>query len=272
MTSTAATSEPITGTATLTATATATATRRPTRTPTPAPAYLPMGLKDPRCVPQLRNLDVMFVLDGSNYMEQYRRDKPAWDTAREMVHWTLDAMDWTPDGQGRQDQAGLVVYRHQRSIQAHEMLNLSPNKGEVERFLDGIEFGNPRDQSRLDIGMLTAAGMVLDSRHKPGSLPVLIILSEMQTKGVPNSAEGCDPEADDYCSMLRWASDIKASGVTIAIFATGWTNRSPELKPMASDLSMAYELPTREQIAALHRRLSTVVECDPLQFWPYNRP
>jgi hypothetical protein len=268
--------------ATLTALApspSATPTRTPKPTPLatvqPRPAYLPTLLRDPGCKPTVGNMDVVFVLDGSKYMHVGSTHGTSWDTGLWMIRTMLGLMDWTPDAKGGQDQAGVVVYRHSRTVNPAEQLALTPNGKAVSDFLDKLQFGTPAETNRPDLALLWAADMVGDYHHKPDNIRVIVFISEMQAKNVPwENVPGCeDPKGmKENCTVLKRAEDVKNGGNAIALFATSYGNRGYELKAMASDPALALLLPEQPQIAAAYQLLlqPTVKPCPPETYWPYR--
>jgi hypothetical protein len=260
-------------TVTATSTATVTATTTPTEsTPTivptsaPKPVFLPLALRE-HCTPPAGNIDVVFVLDGSSYMRKLRRGLPAWETGLDMIRSALAAMDFDPAGAG-QDQAGFVVVRHQ--VEIRETLELSTNRDTVLAELASLEYGSPSDTNRLDVGLVTAVS-ILERSRMSANRKVIVFVSELQPKNVPYRNEpGCE-EADENCTMLKRASEVKARGITLVIFATGDDNRGPELLAMATLPQLALVLPSNEQIHAIIQGARPMVPCDPGQFWP-RRP
>jgi hypothetical protein len=212
------------------------------------------------------NIDVLFVLDGSSYMRKIRRSKPAWDTAQDMIRTMLSAMDFDPAG-GGQDQAGVVVIRHQAQIR--ESLPLASNRDTVTAFLADLEYGSPSDTARMDAALGEAVGL-LDQSRMSANRKVIVFVSELQPKNVPYRNEpGCEEE-DENCTMLKRANEVKARGILFVVFATGGDNRGPELMAMASSLELALLLPTDEQIRAVSEFIRPRGTCPPNQFWPYR--
>lgn len=255
-------------------TATATSTPMPTPRPTtpPRPAYLPISIKDPPCTPSEEHLDVVFVVDGSSYMKNVRRGKPAFESALEMVRWSLEAMDFTANQRGQVDQAGVVVFRH--NLRGDEILELTSNRNAGFTFLDELVYGRPADKTAMTEALDRARAMLNGGRHRPANKRVVVFLSELQAKNVPYEHL---PECKDLdggneeCAVLKKASELKAGGIVIAVFATSMVGRGEELLAMASNDSLQHVLPTRATIAQVIKSLEPATPCPPENFWP-RRP
>jgi len=262
----------VSATATMTATAAATSTPTlsptPRATPTPGPVYLPLSVREPSCTPVETYVDVLFVMDGSSYMANFRGGKPAWDQGLDMVRAFLEAMDFTPDPAGKHDQAGMLVFRHRPDVLPAETLQLTGSLADARAFVDRLEYGDARDTARMDTAVLQAADMLRGSRHRPTNRQLLVFISELQPKNVPYRREpGCE-NLDENCTMLKRAEEVKAMGITFVVLATGQTARADELNFMASDPSLVLILPTAEPLRDLYARLAPRRTCP--QFWPYR--
>ncbi len=267
-TTTPSATPPLTGTAPMTDTPTPTEeAATPTTAPTmpPKPAFLPLALRE-RCDPPRGNVDVVFVIDGSSYMQSVRRGMTAWESALAMVRTMVAVMDFSADRQGNQDHAGVVVFRHQAQIR--EVLPLSRSAGDLTTFIDALEYGEPDDGTRMDIAVRLAADM-LDGTADRVNRPVIVFLSEMQAKNVPYKNEpGCGEDSDEHCTMMNRAREAKERGIVFVIFATGIGARGEELLAMASDPVVARVMPSEAEIGAIYGAVLPFAPCTRDQFWP----
>lgn len=257
-----------------------TITPSPSRTPVPTPrptvpprpAYLPIGVRDPPYVVDVGYLDIMVALDGSYYMRAVHgpNRETAWNLAINMIRAMIGMLDMEPDAERRQDQIGIVVFR--KPMRPQEELPLTGDRAAVSRFVDGLSWlvdGNrPADQTNMDIGLRRARDLAKGPGHKAANRPVVVMISEMQAKGV--RYEGVDDCEDTECAMLYWAEEVKRSGVAIVLFATSYANRAIELKAMASDPSLALLLPSSGEMQQALDSLRPRFEPPANQFWPYR--
>ncbi len=265
--------------ATLTALA-PTITPSPTTTPVPTPrptvpprpGYFPIAIRDPAYVVDVGYLDVVIALDGSHYMREVHgpRRETAWDLAIATIRAVTGMLDMEADGSGRQDQLGIVVFR--RPMRSQEELPLRSDRAAVLQFVNGLTWlvdgEKPADQTNMDIGLRRARDLAKGPGHKPENRPVVIMVSEMQAKGV--RYEGVDDCTDTECAMLHWADHVKQSGAIIVLFATSYGNRGIELKAMASDPSLALLLPSAEEMRTALDSVRSRSEPPASQFWPYR--
>ncbi len=257
---------------TLTPTPTLTAVPTPRPTLPPRPAHLPIAVRDPAYQVDVGYLDVVIALDGSHYMREVHgpRRETAWDLAIRMVRGMAAMLDMEADGSGRQDQLGIVVFR--RPMRSQEELPLRSGRAAVVRFVDSLTWlvdgERPADQTNMDIGLRRARDLAKGPGHKPENRPVVVMISEMQAKGV--RYEGIDDCTDTECAMLYWAENVKRSGVTVVLFATSYGNRGMELKAMASDPSLALLLPSAEEMRSALDSVRPRSEPPSSQFWPYR--
>jgi CubicO group peptidase (beta-lactamase class C family) len=253
-----------------------TATATPRATAEPKPVYLPVTIKDIACTPVATYLDVAFVLDGSSYMETPRGASQAWEVARGNIRSMLGLMDFTPDARGQADRAAVIVYRNHNAPEPGEQMGLSGDKAAVERFVNGLVLGDPRDTSRIDTGLeYGRAALRQGRRTRPESKPVIVVLSELQAKNVPfGHIPECESRrnGNEECAVLKVADSIKAEGITIAVFATGTANRGGQMLPdMATDrVTLFFERPTTDQIRGVYQRLAPRTECPKKDFWPFT--
>jgi Mg-chelatase subunit ChlD len=268
-TATAAPSETAAATETKPATETATTVPTPRPTTPPQPAYLPVTVKDPPCTPVEEHIDVVFVVDGSAYMRNVRRGKPAFQTALEMVRWSLDAMDFSAGAGGKVDQAGVVVFRHR--LVNEESLDLTSSRASLNGFLGGLEYGSPADRTAMTEALDRARSYLNGRRHLPANKRVVVFISEMQAKRVPyEHIPECAAQENgqEECAVLRKAADLKADGIVVVVFATSTVGRAEEMMHMASGEDLAHVLPARDVVTALIKGLAPVTPCPKEMFWP----
>jgi Mg-chelatase subunit ChlD len=223
--------------ATVTPTPTATATRRP------APLYLPLTLRE-ECVPGQKRIDVALVIDASTSMLEPTAAGPTkLDTARAAVRSFLEQLNVDAG-----DQAAIIVFNAEATV----LQNLTANRAALDRALDRIQTAQ---QTRIHRGIEEAARELTSSRHRPGNVPAMIVLTDGRAN--PDSPE----------MAIEAGQAATAQGITVFTIGLGNEVDFDALERMASKPGYFYRAPKAEDLEDIYREIARVIPCPPEQFW-----
>lgn len=239
---TTASSPPPSATATSTASATATRTLVPP-TVTPAPLHLPLLVVE-SCVPAQRRVDVALVLDASSSMrDPTAAGRTKLAAAVNAARSFLDQLN--PTGG---DQAAVVAFNADATLLAP----LTTDRAALDTALSGI---TTAQFTRIDLGLAVARTELAGPRHRSGSTPVLILLTDGRANPVPVSIAEAEAQA------------AKAAGVVVFTIGLGGDLDAAALVAMASRPSYAYTAVDGEQLAAIYRAIAGTIPCPAGAFW-----
>lgn len=231
----------------------ASATATSTWTPIPRPIYLPVLLHE-TCLPAY--VDVTLVLDLSTSMERPTRAggvtklAAAIDAARRFV----GVLRLAPDAQGRGDRAAIAWFNATAAVEQP----LTADPGALGAALDRLP-PHVAELTRLDLGLQIGADAAL-AGARPGSVPVVVILTDGLPNGVPPAADG-RPET----TVLRVAADAKAAGVRIYTIGLGAPDDLDAglLRAVASSPANYSYAPDAEDLRLVYANLAASLRCIP---------
>jgi hypothetical protein len=247
------TAPPPTDTPSPTATATATPSATPTATPAPRPIYLPLLVTE-EC-PQVY-VDVTLVLDMSTSMRRLTREgRPKHAAAVAAATRFIGLLDLSSDVDGQSDQAAVVGFNRA----AWTEQGLTADNARLVAALGRLE-DRTAELTRLDLAVAQGAEAALGPGHRPGRVPVVILL----TDGLPNQV----PPAEDgrmETTILRAAQQAKDRGVRLHTIGVGAPNDidEPLLVAMASDPRLYAYAPDAEDLVAIYAGLAGTIRCPP---------
>ncbi len=182
---------------------------------------------DGTCLPSRRAADVMLVLDRSGSME----GRPIVDL-RAAAKRFLDRLDPTTD------QAGLVSFADSPIL--NQRLNAWP--GAIRAEIDALM---PAGNTNIADAILTAQAELESARHRPGSQPVIVLMSD----GQPNL--GGDP--------VVAAAAAKAAGSRIFTIGLGSEVDPDLMRSIASAPSDAFIALSSVDLISIYERIAGVI-------------
>jgi hypothetical protein len=245
------------------------ATDAPTDTPTarptvpPRPVFMPLLVRDPACRPDVSYADVVFVEDVSNYMGRIHDGETSSALSNHYMKQMAGLMDLN------HTRIGLVRFTDLIWVEQ----GLTSNRS---LFLKAVDT-TPRhvaDKARMDVGLRTARDMLLSGASTPGNGKVIIFISELQAKSVPwDKVAGCVQKHGEECAVLAAATEVKAQGITIYLWATGNSADGGQMLwgSLATDKSKRFLDPTDADIATTFSQIEVVKPCPPGLSWPYPK-
>ncbi len=219
-------------------TATPTRTPTPTATPTRTPRdlYLPVALRE-RCDPSQVHVDAVLLIDSSTSMAGAKIEA-AKAAARSFIG-LLRLGD---------DQVGIVAFN-----QAATLLSpLVTDAAQAGAALDALTLA---PGTRIDLGLDAAQAELQSARHRAGSVPLVIVVTDGRQEDEPDRA-------------LAVAAAARAAGTTIYAIGLGGDVDRDFLARLAGDPTRTLDAPTPADLAALYAQVAvTVRRCPKEAFW-----
>jgi Mg-chelatase subunit ChlD/sugar lactone lactonase YvrE len=215
-----------------------TATPPPTATPRPTgppePIFIPLALKE-RCVPGYRHADIMLVLDTSISMTG-----APLEAAKQAARLFIGLLDLPGD------QVGVVAFNAEATL----LSRLAVDASHLDQAINAL---TPRPGTRIFLGLEVAAAELASDRHRPTSVPVIVLL----TDGV----------GEDTPRTLRVAAQARADGVMVFAIGLGADVDAQFLEAMAGARARRFIAPGPGDLAGIYRQVAGVVPCPPEAFW-----
>ncbi|MFN2251598.1 MAG: vWA domain-containing protein [Anaerolineae bacterium] len=230
-------------TPTPTLTATPTASPTPTATPRPLPAYLPLALRE-RCVPEVRRVDTVIVLDASSSMlELTSAGRTKLEAARIGAGKFLDGLRLQSG-----DQVGLVTFNSGARVE----LQLTSDRRAIERSLADVAVAQ---QTRLDLGIRAARLELMSVRHRRTSKPVIVILTDGLANPVP---------VDAAIDQAEVAKSIDHVVFTVGVGSDlAWE----ALREIASRPEYFYATSDAENLLGILAAIAETIPCPSSSYW-----
>lgn len=232
-------------------TQTPSATPIPSATPTPSaistaqprPLYLPLALHE-RCIPEIRRVDVVLVIDASTSM-----DEAAPGGGAKLAAAVQAARSFLGQLQlERGDQAAILAF----NADAHLLAPLSGDRSALEAALGDIQTAQ---QTCLVCAVDAAWAELASPRHAPDHAAVLVLLTDGRSN--PRPVE----------EAVARAAAAKAAGVTIFTIGLGAEVEGEALAAMASAPEGYYHAPAADALAGIYAQIAVALPCPPAAFW-----
>ena len=227
----------------------ATPTREPTPTATPvptrlpAPIFLPLALRE-TCVPGQQRVDAALVMDASSSMlELTVTGRPKLAAAVEAARSFLDQLR-LDEG----DQAAIVSFNSDAWLRAP----LTGDRAVLDGALDGVQTAR---FTRIDRGIEVAREELATARHRTGSTPVIVLLTDGKANPVPVEA------------AVEQARLAKEAGAVVFTVGLGDELDAEALAQMASRPEFFYTAPDAEELAEIYRAIAVTIPCPATAFW-----
>lgn len=229
------TDEP-TSTTAPTATPTRTATATVTPTPTPSDLYFPITLAE-RCDPSQVHVDAVLLVDSSTSM-----DGPKIDAAKAAARSFIGLLNLG------NDQVAIVAFNHAATL----MTPLTTDPAAAGAALDAITLASG---TRIDLGLTTAMAELGGSRHRAGSVPLVILVTDGQQEEQPELA-------------IQAADAARQAGAVLFAIGLGGDVDALFLERLAGSADHYLPAPTPADLAALYAQVAvTVRRCPVDAFW-----
>jgi len=193
-------------------------------------------------------VDVVLVLDASTSMlAETGAGRSKLDAARAAARAFLGELRLA-DG----DQAAIIAF----NVDAMALHPLSGDRSSLEAALDRIQV---QEYTRIDRGIEEATRELASTRHRPGNLPAMIVLTDGRSNPV-------SPEVAE-----QRATEAKAAGITLFAIGLGPDVDRATMRRMATTPAHYYETPDAEALTAIYRRIAMRLPC-PASTWWGGRP
>jgi Mg-chelatase subunit ChlD len=243
----------ITATATATATSTATPTLTPeatvvasptvTSTQPPGPVYLP-GLLREACIPELRQVDLMLVIDASTTMlEKTRAGRTKIDAA--IAAAATLAADLDVD----RDRLGLVWFNDASHLEVVPTFDRAA-------FRDALGRIQVRELTRIELGVAAAHSALTGASRRLDARPVIMLITDGRANPGPESL------------ALAAADSAKADDITVFTVGIGERIDAVSLQSMATSPNHYVHAPDGEDLPAAYARVRDALPCPDSAFWP----
>lgn len=235
---------PATATPTVEPTATPVPTATPTRTPTPTATatptprdlYLPVALRE-RCDPSQVHVDAVLLIDSSTSMAGAKIE-----AARAAARSFIDLLRLGDD------QVAIVSFHTTAAL-------LSPLVTDAAAAGAALDALTLAPGTRIDRGLEVAQAELQGPRHRAGSVPLVIVVTDGRQDDEPDRA-------------LAVAEAARAAGTTIYAIGLGGDVDRAFLVRLAGDASRTLDAPTPADLAALYAQVAvTVRRCPKEAFW-----
>jgi hypothetical protein len=226
---------------------TATSSPTPSLTPTRplAPIYLPVGIKDEPCDPEVRAADVALVIDASSTMLELTRAN------RTKLQAAIEAALGLVDSLRPGSQVAIVSF----NVDAYLDQPLTDDRAALDRALSAIR---AQQYTRIDLGIQVAKSELLGPRQRAQN-QAMIVLTDGRNNPVPVEV------------AVQRATEAKLAGITIFTVGLGELVETDALRRMASRPEDYRHAPDGEDLVPLYRRIAFEVPCPPSAFWPRRR-
>jgi uncharacterized protein YegL len=218
-----------------TATQTATITPTPSPTKVPVPIFIPLILKEKKCLDNQR-VDVMLVLDTSNSMVGEKLE-----AAKAAAKSFVDQLN-LPD-----DQAGIVGFSTEATL-AHE---LSGDAAALRAAIDGL---STNAGTRMDRGLELALAELQTDRHKDESTPAIVLLTDGQQDEEPERARAI-------------ASQARAALIPVYAIGLGDNVDRDFLISLTGQASRTFLAPSPGELVGIYEQIAVEVPCPPEVYW-----
>jgi len=226
------------------ATPSPTATATPSPTPRPARLFLPLGLREARCLPDTQRMDALLVIDTSTSMLDLTvSGRLKLDAAVEAAALFVDRL-----ALGAGDQAGIVYFNRE----AHLARQLTGDRAALHRALARPEANL---QTCLVCGVEAALAELTSSRRLAPNIPVMIVL----TDGLSNPR----PAAE----AVEAARRAKQAGIVVFTVGLGTELDLEALAAMASRPRYFYRTEDAEQLARIYAEIAVEIPCPSDGYW-----
>jgi uncharacterized protein YegL len=181
---------------------------------------------DGLCTSNSSPIDVMLVLDRSGSMSGTRM-QDAQNAAKNFVGQMNLGVD----------QVGIASFEGAASLDQP----LTQNRAQVDSAIDRLYADGMTD---IAAGLIVAESELQSSRHRTGSVPVIVVLSD----GYHNGAT----------DLFATAERIKQAGIRIISIGTLWADEY-QLRTIASSDNDYYYAPTSSSLAAIYTSIAQTV-------------
>ncbi|MFI0606842.1 MAG: VWA domain-containing protein [Anaerolineae bacterium] len=232
-------------TATPTATSTATSTATPTVTPTrvPVPVYLPIVVTE-RCLPELRRVDLLLVIDASTSMAELAGDGQTKIAAARTAAAALLAALPLEAG----SQAAVLTFNSAATLDQP----LTGDRAALQQALDSFQLSR---QTCLVCAVQAADAELSGPRHRSGALQVMVLLTDGRSNPQP------------VAEAIVAATAAKEHGVVIFTVGLGDDLDVEALGAMASQPDYFRTAASATDLAAIYRDIAGLLPCPADAFW-----
>ena len=209
----------------------------------PQPAFLPVAVRE-RCVPEIRRVDAVLVLDASSSMlGRTAAGRSKLEAAQAASRRFMDGLRL-----GFGDQVALVTFNDgARLVQP-----LTSDRAALERALSSVAVAQ---QTRLDLGIREGRTELMTSRHRRLSKPVMVVLTDGLANPVPVDEAIVEAEVAKALDHVLFAVGI------------GGDLDRRALAAMASRPAYFFVTADGEGLPDIFATIAETIPCSPSAYW-----